>query len=154
MPHIENQAVINAPLETVFAMARDQESFPQFMPDVESVAVAERSEDGSRTVTDWVAVASDFKLKVRWTEEDLWDEAAHTCRFTQIKGDYTAYGGLWTFTSDGANGGTRFQSEIDYELEIPLIGPLLKAVVARLMRDNTQKILDAIKTRAEQSVPV
>ncbi len=152
MPHIENRATINAPLETVFALARDQESFPQFMPDVESVTVAERSEDGSRTVTDWVAVASDFKLKVRWTEEDLWDEAAHTCRFTQLKGDYTAYGGLWTFTPDGANG-TQFQSEIDYELEIPLIGPLLKAVVARLMRDNTQKILDAIKVRAEQPSP-
>ncbi len=151
MPHIENHVAINAPLETVFALARDAESFPQFMPDVESVTVTERSEDGSRTVTDWVAVASDFKLKVRWTEEDLWDEAAHTCRFRQLKGDYTAYGGLWTFTLDGA-GGTLFQSEIDYELEIPLIGPLLKAVVARLMRDNTQKILDAIKTRAEQSL--
>ena len=152
MPHIENQVAINAPLETVFALARDQESFPQFMPDVESVTVAERSEDGGRTVTDWVAVASDFKLKVRWTEEDLWDEAAHTCRFQQLKGDYTAYGGVWTFVADGPNT-TLFQSEIDYELEIPLIGALLKAVVARLMRDNTQKILEAIKTRAEQPSP-
>ncbi len=152
MPHIENHAEINAPLETVFALARDQSSFPQFMPDVESVTVAERSEGGSRTVTDWVAVASDFKLKVRWTEEDLWDEAAHTCRFTQLKGDYTAYGGLWTFTPEGPNV-TAFKSEIDYELDIPLIGPLLKAVVARLMRDNTQKILDAIKARAERPSP-
>ena len=38
----------------------------------------------------------------------------------------------------------------DYELEIPLIGPLLKKVVARLMRDNTQRLLEAVKTRAEQ----
>ncbi len=152
MPHIENHAEINAPLEAVFVLARDQEAFPRFMPDVESVTVAERSADGSRVVTDWVAVASDFKLKVRWTEEDVWDEAAHTCRFTQLKGDYTAYGGLWTFTADGPNL-TRFQSEIDYELDIPLIGPLLKAVVARLMRDNTQKILEAIKARAEQPSP-
>ena len=37
MPHIENQVTINAPLEMVFALARDQESFPKFMPDVESV---------------------------------------------------------------------------------------------------------------------
>jgi ribosome-associated toxin RatA of RatAB toxin-antitoxin module len=148
MPHIENSVLVNAPLQAVFALARDQESFPQFMPDVESVAVTERSEDGLRSVSEWVAVASDFKLKVRWTEEDLWDEAAHTCRFQQIKGDYTAYGGVWTFTVESANI-TRFHSEIDYELEIPLIGALLKAVVARLMRDNTQKILEAIKSRAE-----
>ncbi len=149
MPHIENHAVINAPLETVYAFAKDVELFPQFMPDVESVTVVERSEDGSRSVVDWVAVASDFKLKVRWTEEDIWDNAAHTCRFHQTKGDYTAYGGLWTFTAEGSNV-TRFQSEIDYELDIPLIGPLLKAVVARLMQSNTQKILDAIKARAEE----
>ena len=148
MPHIENTVTVNAPLEKVFALARDQESFPQFMPDVESVAISERSEGGSRTVSDWVAVASDFKLKVRWTEEDLWDSAAHTLRFQQLKGDYTAYGGTWTWTEESP-GVTRFDSAIDYDLEIPLIGALLKAVVARLMRDNTQKILEAIKTRAE-----
>ena len=150
MPHIENQVVVNAPLQTVFALARDVESFPQFMPDVESLVVSERSPDGLRTVTDWVGVASDFKLKVRWTEEDMWDEAAHTCRFTQLKGDYTAYGGQWTFTAESPTV-TKFASEIDYELDIPLIGPLLKAMVARIMRDNTQKILEAIKTRAEQT---
>jgi len=148
MPRIENTVIVNAPLAAVFALARDQESFPQFMPDVESVAVSERSAGSDRTVSDWVAVASDFKLKVRWTEEDVWDEAAHTLRFRQLKGDYTSYGGEWRFTEESP-GVTKFQSEIDYELEIPLIGALLKAVVARLMRDNTQKILEAIKTRAE-----
>ena len=148
MPHIENHAAINAPLEKVYALARDAETFPQFMPDVESVTVQERSDDGSRAVVEWVAVASDFKLKVRWTEEDLWDDAAHTLRFHQLKGDYTAYGGQWIFTSEGENV-TLFQSAFDYELDIPLIGPLLKAVVARLMHSNTQKILDAIKGRAE-----
>ena len=152
MPHIENSVLVNAPLGTVFALACDQEAFPQFMPDVESVAVTERSADGLRSVSEWVAVASDFKLKVRWTEEDLWDEAAHTLRFQQIKGDYTSYGGQWVFTEESA-GVTRFQSEIDYELEIPLIGALIKAVVARLMRDNTQTILEAIKSRAESPAP-
>lgn len=148
MPHIENTVLVSAPLEAVFAAARDQESFPQFMPDVESLTITERSADGSRTVSDWVAVAKDFKLKVRWTEEDVWDEAAHELRFKQLKGDYTSYGGFWKFTQD-AGGGTLFHSEIDYELEIPLIGALLKAVVARLMQGNTQKILEAIKSRAE-----
>ena len=148
MPHIENSVLVNAPLQAVFNAARDQETFPQFMPDVESVAITERSADGLRSVSEWVAVASDFKLKVRWAEEDLWDEAAHELRFKQIKGDYTAYGGVWRFTEE-TPGTTLFHSTIDYELEIPLIGALLKAVVARLMQGNTQKILEAIKNRAE-----
>lgn len=150
MPHIENDVLVNAPLETVYALAKDVEAFPEFMPDVESVVVTERSADGQRTVTDWVGVASDFKLKIRWTEEDLWDDTAHTCRFSQIKGDYQQYGGMWTFTSD-AEGNTRFASAIDYEIEIPLIGSLLKALIAKLMRENTQRILEAVKRRAESA---
>ncbi len=149
MPHFENEALIAAPLEKVYALARDVESFPSFMPDVESVTVLERSADGARTVTEWVGVAEQFKIKIRWTEEDLWDDQSHTCRFTQLKGDYTSYGGLWTFTDMGS-GQTKFASAIDYELDIPLIGPLLKKMVARLMTDNTQKILDAVKRRAEE----
>lgn len=149
MPHIENEVRVLAPLATVYALAKDVESFPTFMPDVESIHVAERSGDGLRLVTDWVGVASDFKLKVRWTEQDVWDDAAHTCRFSLVKGDYSQYGGLWTFTDEGG-GTTKFASALDYELDIPLIGPLLKKVVARLMQDNTQRLLDAVKQQAEQ----
>lgn len=150
MPHIENEVIVDAPLDRVYALARDVESFPEFMPDVESVFVEERSGDGSRIVTRWVGVAADFHLKIRWTEEDLWDDRTHTCRFTQVKGDYNAYGGTWTFSA-ADSGSCRFQSSIDYEFEIPLIGPLLKKVVERLMRDNTQRLLEAIKVRAEKA---
>ncbi|MGO8670003.1 MAG: type II toxin-antitoxin system RatA family toxin [Capsulimonadaceae bacterium] len=148
MPHIDNEIVVDAPVGRVYSLARDVEGFPAFMPDVESVVVEERSHDGARIVTRWVGVAADFKLKVRWTEEDLWDDAALTCRFRQLHGDYQEYTGVWTFTAVDADH-TRFHSEIDYVFEIPLIGPLLKKVVERLMRDNTQRLLEAIKARAE-----
>lgn len=149
MPHIDNEVIVDAPLAKVYTLAKDVEAFPTFMPDVESVHVTERSPDGMRTVTDWVGVASDFKLKVRWTEEDVWDDATHTCRFSLVKGDYSEYGGIWAFTHE--EGRTKFSSALDYELDIPLIGPLLKKVVAKLMRENTQRLLEAVKARAEQS---
>ena len=44
MPHIENEVLVNAPLEKVYALAKDVETFPQFMPDVESIHVAECSQ--------------------------------------------------------------------------------------------------------------
>jgi ribosome-associated toxin RatA of RatAB toxin-antitoxin module len=150
MPRIENEVTIAAPLARVYALARDAESFPKFMPNVESVKVVERSADGSRVVADWVGVAPEFKLKIRWTEEDVWDDASHTCRFRMLKGDYNAYAGEWTFTAL-PDGGAKFTSVFDYELEIPLIGPLLKKVIAKLMHGNTQEILDAIKGQAEKS---
>ena len=149
MPHIDNEVIIDAPLAKVYALAKDAESFPNFMPNVESVVVIERSDDGTRAVVDWVGVAPNFKLKIRWTEEDFWDDAAHICRFKMVKGDYNEYQGEWTFTTEA--GKTKFVSSFDYELEIPLIGPLLKKVIARLMHGNTQEILEAIKARAEKA---
>lgn len=149
MPHFENEVIINAPLDRVYALAKDVESFPKFMPDVESLVVVERSPDGNRTVTKWVGVASDFKLKIRWTEEDVWDDNSHTCTFKQLTGEYQEYSGIWTFTQTDQNQ-TRFHSEIDYVYEIPLIGPLLKKVVEKLMKENTQRLLDAIKEQAEK----
>ena len=149
MPLIKNEVLINADIEKVYALAREVETFPQYMPDIESVVVKERSEGGNRTVTEWVGVASEVKLKLRWTEEDIWNQAEHTCRFTQIKGDYQEYEGSWQFVKE-TDGKTRFISEFRYEYEIPLIGPLIKALIAKLARTNMQRILDAIKIRSEQ----
>jgi uncharacterized membrane protein len=39
MARVELEVVIHAPLETVYAVARDVEAFPQFMPDVKSVRI-------------------------------------------------------------------------------------------------------------------
>jgi ribosome-associated toxin RatA of RatAB toxin-antitoxin module len=150
MPHIENEVVVDAPLDRVYALAKDVESFPQFMPDVESLDVIEKSEDGSRTVTRWVGIAKEFRIKIRWTEEDIWDDSSHTCRFKQLKGEYNEYAGIWSFSATD-DGKCLFKSEIGYEYDIPLIGPLLKKVIERLMRDNTQRLLEAIKTRAESA---
>src|SRR5438094_651094 len=48
MPRIEQSLMIDAPVDTVAAIARDVEAFPQYMEDVESITVLERSEDGNR----------------------------------------------------------------------------------------------------------
>ena len=107
-----------------------------------------RSADGNRLVVEWVGLIPSFRLTVKWTEEDLWDAAARTCRFTQVKGDFTRYGGLWHVVTEDA--GTRFESEIDSELEIPTIGPLIKGVVRKIMHDNAERLLQAIKRRVEE----
>jgi len=147
MARVVLETVIHAPLETVYAVARDVEAFPQFMPDVKSVRILEKSADGSRTLTEWVAYASQLKLQVKWTEEDLWDDAAHTCRFRQVKGDYDQMEGLWEFLPHPE--GTLFRSTLDYELRVPLLGALVQKVIHHLVTQNLQGILDGVKARAE-----
>ena|SRR5579862_2518990 len=149
MPVIDAQVHIEAPVEKVYAIARDVESFPSYMPDVESIRIVDGNSREARVVTEWVGLVPEFKQKIRWTEEDLWDESEHTCRFRQVKGDYKEYEGEWVFTPE--NNGTAFRSTFTYDLEIPLIGPLIKNLVLKKMQANNQKIVEAIKARAEEA---
>ncbi|GIV10227.1 MAG: hypothetical protein KatS3mg019_2318 [Fimbriimonadales bacterium] len=147
MARVELEVVIHAPLETVYAVARDVESFPEFMPDVKSVRILEKSEDGSRTLTEWVAYASQLKLQVKWTEQDIWNDADHTCRFCQVKGDYDQMEGLWEFLPHPE--GALFRSTLDYELRVPLLGAIVQKVVHHLVTQNLKGILEGVKARAE-----
>lgn len=147
MPRIELCVQINAPLQQVYAIAKDVESFPTFMPDLKSLKVLERSEDGRRTLTEWVGYVPQFRLTVKWTEEDLWDDEAYTCKFRQVQGDYDRMEGEWLFQE--SEGGTRFTSVLDYEFNIPLLGPIVQRVVQHLVKQNLQGVLNGIKARAE-----
>lgn len=146
MPTVETTVWVQAPLERVYNVAKDNRSFPEFMSDVKELTVVE--EDGPRVVSDWVGVISAFNVKVRWTQEDVWDDVRHVCRFRQIKGDYDKMEGEWRFAEE--NGGTRFDSVVHYEYVVPGLGPLVKKVVHGLVTKNMQSVLGAIGRRAEQ----
>ena len=147
MPKVNSSIEIDGPIEKVYALAKNIEEFPEFMLDVESVKVVERSDDGNRTVSEWVGLVKEFKTKVRWTEEDIWDENARTCTFNLIKGDYSKYSGFWQFVDLG--GKTRFDSEIEVEYDLPLVGALIKGIIAKKMKENVDNMLSAIKTKVE-----
>ena len=148
MPRVENSVVIAAPRARVIEIARDNERFPEFMADVESLVVTERSEDGLRIVSEWVGIVPKVGVKVRWIEEDVWDLSQGTCTFRQLKGDYDRFDGVWTFTEEGPDR-TRFDFVLDYEIEIPLVGALIKTIILRTMQANVDATLAAIKERCE-----
>ncbi|QYK52495.1 MAG: SRPBCC family protein [Fimbriimonadaceae bacterium] len=145
MPTVNTSVWINAPLDRVYAIARDNRSFPEFMEDVESLEIV--SEEGDTVVSDWVGRVPAFGLKVRWTQEDVWDHDAHSCEFTQVKGDYDKMVGSWKFAEE--NGGTRFDSVLEYEYVVPGLGTLVGKVIYGLVVKNMEGVLGAIKSRAE-----
>jgi len=147
LPIVNSSIEIDGPIDRVFSLARDIETFPDFMSDLESVSIIERSDDGSRIVSDWVGIVKEFKTKIRWTEEDIWDDEAKTCVFTLVKGDYSKYAGKWNFTD--VDGKTRFDSEIEVEYDIPLVGALIKSIIAKKMKENVDNMLVAVKSRIE-----
>lgn len=147
MPRVESSVTINAGVDKVFALAKDIEAFPAFMPDLKKVVILEKSPDGCHIKSEFTGYIKDFKVTMKWVEEDEWDEQAKTCTFKLVKGDFKNYSGVWTFES--VDCGTRYTSVIDFEYDIPLIGPIIKTLVARLMKQNVENMLEAIKAKAE-----
>ncbi|MBX3118418.1 MAG: SRPBCC family protein [Fimbriimonadaceae bacterium] len=147
MPTVETTVWINAPLEHVYEIAKDNASFPEFMDDLVSLTVIEQ--EGNRVVSEWVGIIKQFRVKVRWTQEDIWDDAAHTCTSKQVKGDYDQLDAFWEFKEE--NNGTRFNSTVNYEYNVPTLGILVKKVIHGIVVKNLDNTLNAIKDRAEKS---
>ena len=142
MPTVETTIWIDAPVAKVYAIAKECEQYPEYMKAVVSLTILERDEN--RVVADWVGLVKQFNLKVRWTQEDLWDDASTSSKFRQVKGDYDKMEGTWTFKEE--NGGTRFDQ---FEYNIPTLGPLVKKLVLYLFRTQLEAAGEAIKKRAE-----
>ncbi len=147
MATIECRVVVHAPVARVYAIARDIERFPEFMDDVVEIEILEQTPE--RQVSRWVARIEEFKRNIEWTEEDFWNEDEHNCRFQMLEGDFTAYGGTWTFDEDEE--GTVAMLVVDYEYHVPLIGPLIKKLLFRKVTENCDNMLAAIKAEAEPS---
>lgn len=147
MPTVIAVTDVAAPLDQVYALARNIEAFPEFMPDVQEVQILEQHPDG-RQKSRWVGIVKEFKRTIAWTEEDHWDETNHTCTFAQIEGDFAVYRGAWRFDTTAT--GTHVELELEYEYDVPLIGNLIKALLKRKMQENCDNMLAAIKAEAEK----
>lgn len=147
MPTVESEILIKAPLDQVYALARDIERFPQFMEDVEEVTILEHTPE--RQVSRWVGVIRELRRTITWTEEDFWDDQEHVCAFRQTEGDFTEYSGRWEFLPEGES--TRARLRVDYEYRVPLVGALIQSLLLKKMQANTQAMLQALQREAEKS---
>lgn len=146
MPTVNAEIAVAAPVDRVYQIARDIEKFPEFMDDVESVEILEQTPE--KQVSKWGSIIKEFNRTITWTEADYWDDAARTCRWEQLEGDFTRYEGEWQFVSDGE--GTIARLTIDYEYTVPLIGALIQGLLLKKMQANVKSMLEAIKARAEE----
>ncbi|WP_243090936.1 type II toxin-antitoxin system RatA family toxin [Thermus neutrinimicus] len=141
MPEVRAERFIQAPAEKVYALAKDLEGLKPYLKEVESLRVL--SHEGNRTRSEWVAVA--MGKKVRWLEEEEWDDQNLRNRFYSPEGDFDRYEGTWVFLPDGE--GTRVVLSLTYELTIPIFGGLLQKLVQKLMQENIESLLKGLEER-------
>lgn len=146
MPEIKVEELADAPVEKVYGIAKQIEQFPEWMANVDSVTVLSRQ--GNVVISRWVGNVEEFRRKLYWTEEDIWDDGARKCVFRATEGDWDTYEGEWEFIPE--DGKTRMRMRLNFEFNVPLIGPLIKGLLAKLVGKNSQEMLRALAQQAEQ----
>ncbi|HTX59396.1 MAG TPA: SRPBCC family protein [Verrucomicrobiae bacterium] len=144
MPYVETAIAIAAPAQLVYELAKDQERFPQFMPDVETVKVLEHHAD--RVVTRWKTLVEEAPIE--WTEEDRFDDAARRIDYKLLEGDLDKFEGAWTF--EERDGLTHVVLGVDYDFGVPTLAELIGPTLQKKVRENSEMMLAALKSEAEK----
>jgi coenzyme Q-binding protein COQ10 len=144
MPYVETSIAIAAPARVVYELAKDQERFPQFMPDVETVKLLEKH-DGY-VITRWKTLVEEAPIE--WTEEDRFDDAARRIDYKLIEGDLDKFEGAWTF--EERDGTTHVVLGVDYDFGVPTLAELIGPTLQKKVRENSEMMLAALKSEAEK----
>jgi coenzyme Q-binding protein COQ10 len=143
MPFVEVTIEIDAPAREVYELAKEQERFPEFMPDVESVTVLERHPD--YVITRWKTLVEDAPIE--WTEEDRFDDERTTITYRLIEGDLDVFEGTWTFEQRG--GRTAVRLGVEYDFGVPTLAELIGPTLQRKVQENSEMMLAGLKREAE-----
>ena len=144
MPYVETSIAVDAPAKAVYGLAKEQERFPDFMPDVESVEVLERHPD--RVITRWKTLVEEAPIE--WTEEDRFDDDAPRIDYKLLEGDLDKFEGSWTFAE--RDGKTHVVLGVDYDFGVPTLAELIGPTLQRKVQENSEMMLRAIKAEAEK----
>ena len=144
MPYVETSIAIAAPARVVYELAKEQDRFPDFMPDVETVVILERHPD--RVITRWKTLVEEAPIE--WIEEDRFDDDGLRIDYKLIEGDLDKFEGAWTF--DESNGATHVVLGVDYDFGVPTLAELIGPTLRRKVRENSEMMLAALKAEAEK----
>jgi len=141
MPGATRAVVINTPVEKVFAVIKDYERYPEFLPEVKSTRISNRQGDEVD-----VQYEVDVLKKIRYTLR-LKEEPPSRISWTFVEGELMRDNrGHWLL-EDLGGGKTR----ATYNIEMKL-GPLVpKSIVNVLVDSSLPKMLEAFKKRAESA---
>jgi ribosome-associated toxin RatA of RatAB toxin-antitoxin module len=144
MPYVESRIAVAAPARTVYELAKDQERFPEFMPDVETVRVLERHPD--RVISRWKTLVEEAPIE--WTEEDRFDDGALRIDYALLEGDLDTFEGAWTF--EERDGLTHVLLTVEYDFGVPTLAELIGPTLQKKVVENSEMMLRALKAQAEQ----
>ncbi|SHI63452.1 type II toxin-antitoxin system RatA family toxin [Propionispora hippei] len=146
MPYVEVSLPVQCEPVVAYPFIKDMEKYPEFMPDLLSVTVVERT--AGSTVSDWVSNV-DGRI-IKWRELDLFDDADMHIVYKQLAGDLKKFEGEWRLLP--LANGTEIRLTVDFDFGIPMIAGLLNPILKKKVRDNSMNMLRCIKEKIENNV--
>ena len=138
-------ADIEAPMETVYAVASDLEQLPRWQSEIKLVRVLERDAAGNQ-----VLVHSETETKVKTLQAQLrvrYDEPSGM-RWTQERGDVKSLDGSWSF-EELDDGRTRavysLRVDLGRMLGMAVRGPVVDALRRHLIDSMPAKLKAAVE---------
>ena len=110
--------------------------YPDTMPDVLSVRFHERDEHVA--LSTWVVLLNGSELT--WTERDEFEPCGRIV-FDQTDGDLEVFRGQWVLEPEGD--GVVVALDVEFDLGIPSLAPVLDPIGIQAIRKNTQRMLGA-----------
>lgn len=143
MACVERKILIDGDAEVIYRLAKDMESYPKFMPDVESVKVISRNP--TSTITEWVTDIDGTPFL--WTEEDRFDDKNLRIDYSLVEGDLDKFEGAWTFTRVDKK--TEVCLRVEYDFGLPELTELIGPTLHQKVGDNCEMMLMGMKSLVE-----
>lgn len=143
MPLVEVAEVIDAPVDKVWDIVNDVESYPRLMEHVRSLKVLESGPNYRHT-------AWEVELKgciMRWVEREDSDPERYRIEYRQLKGDLSQFEGYWQLEAL-TPATSRAILSVRFEIGIPTLSEMLNPIAESAIRDTSQKMLMSLASEA------
>ncbi|NPV88570.1 polyketide cyclase/dehydrase superfamily [Coprothermobacteraceae bacterium] len=142
---VEESILVQSAPEKVYAIVKDMERYPAFVPSLKEVLVLERGDN--YTITRWVSKVQNFTLQ--WTEKDTFDDDSMRVHYELIEGAMRKFEGDW-FIEPSPDGNTVVRLTVDFELAMPALRDFLGPMAKKIMRDSLRALLIGVKAESEK----
>lgn len=142
MARLTRAAVIDAPVEQVFAFARDVGQLWACLPDT-AIRDVRLTPEGVGTSAQWFSklLGVHIEGRIEYTEV-VPDERIVAVSTT---------GPVWTFTFAPRDGGTEFTLDCEWHVQVPVVGAPLEDLTVKLSEGGIDQMVVNVKARVEGS---
>jgi len=140
--------VINAPIETVYAIAADVENSPKWQPEIKDAEVLKKDKDGNQIL---VRTKADAKVKVMTSDIEFSYDEPNGLSWKQVKGDSKSLVGSWALEDlgDGTTKAT-YSMKVDLGRALSLVirGPVVDVLKNQLVNSMPGKLKAYVEAKS------